>query len=388
MVNPRVAIVHDFLFQFGGAEKVVEKLLEMYPEATLYTSFAIPEKFQSSLIFQQAFENGQIKTTTVQSLFDKKDSNGNRILSRFQKHLFWLYPFLMRMVTVQDYDVVIISSTDCAKQIRIKNCKKIIHYCHAPTRYLHGLASEANYQNLSKLLQLLLPVFIFILKPLDLNAVKYLNSKGCIWFGNSEFIVRMIKEKYNTDAEVFYPPVNTDIFLKNKKNSEVEDSFYLCHGRISFHKRIDLAISACLELNKKLKISGTSALEEEMDSLKKIVSDYEVKYPDKTGLIEFLGRTDDKLLLDLFSDCKALIFPGKEDFGITPIEVLASGTPVIAFGEGGALEYIFEGKNGILFNKQTKESLIEAIENFEKRKSGLKKLFGIAANNLTHQYLN
>ena len=127
----KVAIVHDYLFQFGGAEKVVEVWLEMYPGADVFTSFFVPAKFESSDTITKAYKNGKIHTSLTQHIFKFK------ALKRFQKHFFWLYPLAMRLVKVSDYDLVLISSTDCGKQIQLKNNHRIIHYCHSPTRYLH-----------------------------------------------------------------------------------------------------------------------------------------------------------------------------------------------------------------------------------------------------------
>jgi glycosyltransferase involved in cell wall biosynthesis len=363
----KIAIVHDFLFQYGGAEKVVEKWLEMYPHAHVYTSFAIPEKFSSSPIFCKAFEEGRVHTTAAQKLFDWKNKNEERILQKYQKHLFWLYPILMRLNTIKDFDVVLISSTDCAKQVRYENVPKLIHYCHSPTRYLHGLTTETEHATLPLIQRICIPFFKLFLKPLDLWAVKYLNKKGCIWLANSEYIQANIWDKYKTMSQIVYPPIETEKFRKIvRKPLKIEkNQFYLCHGRISFHKRIDLAILSCLQLGRKLKISGTSALEKQMNDLKTIVADYEANNPSKKGLIEFLGRTSDEQLKKLISQCKAFVFPGKEDFGIAPIEMLSSGVPLIAYGAGGALEYVKHGKNGVLFEKQTVSDLTKAILDFE-----------------------
>lgn len=365
-----VAIVHDFLFQYGGAEKVVEKWLEMYPNAIIFTSFATPEKFVSSEVITKAFEDKRIKITWVQKIFELKNQSGERRFAKFQKHLFWLYPILMRLVTIRDFDVVLISSTDCAKQVRFKRCHQIIHYCHSPTRYLHGLTTEADHKSLSIVYQILIPFFKFFLRKLDLNAVSYLNRQKTQWIANSEFIQAVIWNVYRTRSEIIYPPIETEKFINNprkinQKESNTKDAFYLCHGRISFHKRLDLAILACLKLRKPLKIGGTAGFAKQMEDLQKIVLDYEQNHPEAVGLVEFLGRTTDKQYLELLSQCRGFLFPGKEDFGIAPVEALAAGVPLIAFGAGGALEYVKDGTNGILFSDQTAEEMIEAINHFE-----------------------
>jgi glycosyltransferase involved in cell wall biosynthesis len=358
----RVAIVHDYLNQYGGAEKVVEKWLEMYPNAEIYTSVYIPENFKSSITFKKSQENKQIHTTLLQILFNHK------IALKFFKHLFWLYPIVMSFVVVKDYDLVLISSTYCGKNVKLENCKKIIHYCHSPVRFLHGLVTETDHKSLNKLYRSLIPLFTFWLKWMDLKAVEYLNKKGTIWVGNSKFICDLILQVYKTQSMLIYPPTEINKFLNIERNpfEQTKKSFYFSHGRISFHKRLDLAILACLELGRPLKISGSSSLKKEMDDLKQIVTDFEDSNPDKKDLIEFLGRTTDEQFFDLLKECRAFLFPGREDSGITPIEVFASGTPVIAYQAGGALEYLKDEKNGLFFPMQTVESLKEAILKFEK----------------------
>jgi glycosyltransferase involved in cell wall biosynthesis len=359
-----VVIVHDFLFQYGGAEKVVEKWLEMYPNAIIYTSFYIPEKFSSSPLFEKARTENRIKTSFAQKIFDIKDSQGKPRFLRFQKHLFWLYPLAMRTIKIKNTELVLISSTDCAKQIRLENCTKVIHYCHSPTRYLNGLTTETEHATLSLAYRIFLPFFTWWLRILDQDSVSYLNKKNAIWVGNSKYIRETIKQVYHVDSIVIYPPIELSKFLDNPRKPSV-DEFYLCHGRISFHKRIDLAIESCLKLGKKLKISGTSALEKQTTDLKKIVADYEANHPESIGLVEFLGRTTDSQVSTLMTECKAFLFPGKEDFGITPIEMLAGGVPIIAYQSGGALEYVKDGENGVFFQDQTMESMCKAIGKFE-----------------------
>jgi glycosyltransferase involved in cell wall biosynthesis len=360
--NLKVAIVHDFFFQNGGAENVVEKLLEIYPSADIHTTIFIESKFSNKPLLLEAFSQNRIKTTRLQGFFCWR----NNQMLRYFKHFFWLYPVAMRLVTVKNYDVVIISSTDCAKQIKVQNVTKLLHYCHSPTRYLNGLVTETDHQNLGLITKTILPLFIYWLRKLDHSAVKYLNHNYCIWIANSQYIKGLIKDIYQTNSVVIYPPVEIQNYFQIKRKPELIQDFYLCHGRVSFHKRIDLAIETCLKLNRRLKISGTSALESQMSDLRKIVTDYEVVNPQSKGLVEFLGRTTDEEIKILMSQCRGFLFPGKEDFGITPIEVLAAGVPIVAYQAGGALEYVEESVNGVFFDEQRVESLTNAILKFEK----------------------
>ncbi len=364
-MNLKIALVHDFLFQFGGAEKVVEQWLIMYPKANLYTAFYFPEKFSDSPVFQEADEQGRIKTSFVQSLFNIKNKEGGRIFGRFAKHLFWLYPIAMRLMTVKNYFCVLISSTDCGKQVRFHNCYKIIHYIHTPTRYLHNLVPVDNYQHLSLFKRVFLSVFQFLLRPLDLSAIDYLKKQGAITISNSEYTQFQVWDKYTTQSTIVYPPVDIVKFNEIQRNIETREDFYLSHGRVSFHKRIDRAIQACLELEKKLVISGGFGLESDRITLQKRIDDFRITNPDKIVDIEILGRTSDEQLTDLMAKCKAFLFPGKEDFGIAPIEFLSAGIPVIALAEGGALEYIVDSKNGVLFNQPEVESLKNGMIRFE-----------------------
>lgn len=359
--NSKIAIVHDFFFQNGGAENVIEKLLEIYPDACIYSTIFIESKFSNKPLLLQAFNQNRIKTTWLQGFFCW---HNNKMLKYF-KHFFWLYPIVMRLVTVKNYDLVIISSTDCAKQIRVQNINKLLHYCHSPTRYLNGLVTETDHQNLGLITKLVLPAFIHWLHKLDHTAVRYLNQNNCIWIANSEYIQGLIKDIYQTDSVVIYPPVEIQKYIQIERKPELVQDFYLCHGRVSFHKRIDLAIEACLKLNRKLKISGTSALQSQMTDLQKIVIDYELQNPQSKGLIQFLGRTTDEEIKVLMRQCRGFLFPGKEDFGITPIEVLAAGVPIVAYHAGGALEYIQDSVNGVFFDHQSVESLSNAILKFE-----------------------
>jgi glycosyltransferase involved in cell wall biosynthesis len=354
----KIAIVHDYLHQFGGAEKVVEKWLEMYPEADLYTSFYTPQKFSTSKYFEKARQDGRIHTTWLQFILPK--------IMKFYKHFFWVYPIVMSFKVVKNYDVVLISSTYCGKNVRYKNVKKIIHYCHSPVRFLHGLVTETDHKTINPFLRFIIPVFTFPLKWMDLRAVSYLNKNHCIWIANSKFIQQTILDVYHTKSKVIYPPIELENFLEINRSSKKPGDFYLSHGRISFHKRIDLAILACLQTGRKLKISGTAAFEKELDSLKNLVRDYEAQNPESKGLVEFLGRTTDKKLQELMATCKGFIFPGKEDFGIAPIEMLAAGVPLIAYKSGGAIEYVQNGKNGIFFNQQSVFEVITALYSFEK----------------------
>jgi glycosyltransferase involved in cell wall biosynthesis len=358
----KTVIVHDYLFQYGGAEKCVEVWLDMYPQAEVWTSFYVPEKFKSSNQISKAWQQGRIKTSIAQWIFKLPGMNN------FYKHFFWLYPILFFVWKASGYDLVIVSSTFCAKTIRLGDNKKVIYYCYTPTRFLHKQDTELDRSTINPILRLALPAFNFVLRKVDFAAVKNLVNKKTVWIGISQYIVDKIKDIYKVTAKVIYPPVNLDHFLDLP--TKKREDFYLYFSRISFHKKTQVAIEACFALGKKLKIAGASGFKPEIEKLKQMVAELEAKEPQKKGLIEFLGRVSDEDRDNLLQTAKAMIFPPKEDFGIAPVEAIASGCPVIAYGQGGALEYVTEGLSGTFFDSQTSSSLQKAILKFEKMKTG------------------
>ncbi len=348
----KIAIVHDYFFQAGGAEKVVETMLEIYPNADIYTSFFIKEKMSSYPLLNKLYQQKKIKTTLAQLLFTTLK------LNKFQKHFFWLYAILMRLMVIKNYDLVIISSTFCAKYVRFKDCKKIVYYCHSPTRFLYNLIEDKS--GFPWFYNFIMPFFNFWLTILDQNSIKYLNKNNCSFFSNSLNTKNSFKKIYKKDSFLLYPPVEVEKLYKINRQKNLQNPFYYYCGRISFHKKLDIAILACIQLQKHFFISGSSALSSDIENLQKLVVDNKGE-----EYIHFLGRSTDDERNQYLSLAKAFIFPYKEDFGITPVESLAIGCPVIAYQKGGSLEYIKEGINGIFFKKQTVEDIKKAILNLE-----------------------
>ncbi|GAB4148310.1 MAG: glycosyltransferase family 4 protein [Patescibacteria group bacterium] len=356
----KVAIVHDYLHQYGGAEKVVEKWLEMYPEADIYTSIYTPNKFKSSELITRAGQENRIYTSFAQLFIPK--------IIRFFKHFFWLYPIAMSLVKVRNYDLVLISSTYCGKNVQIQNCGKIIHYCHSPVRFLYGLITETDHKTINPILRHGIPLFTFWLRWMDMKAAQYLLKKGCIWVANSNYIKGVVKRIYGIDAITIYPPAEIQKYLGVERNPDHQEPFYFFMGRITFHKKVDMVIQACLELGRKVLISGAFSFDGDRLVFEKIISDYVSQHPEADGLVKFLGRVPDEDLHRYLSKCQAYIFPGREDFGIAQIEMLAAGIPLVEYGAGGALEYSIEGINSIMFEKQNLDSLKDAILRFEQKK--------------------
>jgi glycosyltransferase involved in cell wall biosynthesis len=347
----KIAIVHDYLHQYGGAEKCLESWLKEYPEADIYTSIFTPENFETSKEITEAYKDGRIKTTKLQFF--------QPFLKRFFKHFFWLYPIFMWFMWIKDCDLVFVSSTFCGKYVKFKNCQKIIFYCHTPTRFLHNLTTETDYKSLNPVLQFLIPFFKFPLKYLDLRAIEYLKDNNVQFVANSNYIKTTIKDIYKTDSVVIFPPTDLQKFFEVQRKPENIQDFYFYFGRISFHKRIDILVKACQKLDKRLIVAGGSPLKQEIENLKKTAGN--------NPKIQFLGRISDDEIKNYLSKCKAFLFAGKEDFGIAPVEALASGTPIIMYQAGGALEFVKPGVNGLFFADQNENSLAEAILEFEKK---------------------
>ncbi len=325
----KIAIIHDYLNQFGGAEKVIEVMHEIFPEAPIYTSIFKPECMPSS------FDSMKINVSFMQRLplIDK----------HFKKYLL-LYPKAMSSFNLNEYDLVISSSSAFAKGI--KKSKNFCHicYCYSPMRFVWDYDNYIQKENIGLYYKKILPFFMSNLKKWDLRT----NNGVDHFIAISNNIRKRIKDCYNRESTCIYPPVDVKNFYISK---EIED-YFLIVSRLNAYKNIDLVIKVFNDSNLKLKIVGDGPFKE---SLIKIA---------KSKNIEFLGRVSFKELSEIYSRCRAFIFPGKEDFGIAPLEAQASGRPVIAFGHGGALETIVENETGIFFRHNTEASLKDAIERF------------------------
>ena len=330
----KIAIVHDYLNQYGGAERVIEVMHEIFPEAPVFTSIYQPENMPDS------FKKMDIRVTFMQKF---------PFLDRFYKKYFMLYPIAMKSLKVKDFDLIISSSSSFAKGVRKRKNAVHVCYCYTPTRFVWYYNSYIKKENFSKIIStFLLPLFIKSLKKWDLKAVEGVDKFIAI----SNHIKNKIKACYKRDSEVIYPPVDFEKFKINEASKERE-SYFLVVSRLNAYKNIDMAINACKKINQNLKIIGTGLY---LKELKKITGD--------SKKIEFLGRVSDEELSSYYSGCRALIFPGEEDFGISPLEAQASGRPVIAYAKGGALETIIDGETGIFFKEDNEDSLSESISDF------------------------
>lgn len=330
----RVALIHDHLAQDGGAEKTLKVLAEIFPEAPIFTLLSDQKNVD------KYYPNRIIETSVIQKL-----PGGI-------KHYQWYMPFMPMAVEFFDlshFDLVLSDTSSFAKGVITSERTLHICYCHTPTRYLwsdtHQYIAELKYNKYFKKVISLVLNYIRIWDRLAADRVD-------IFIANSKFIAKRIKKYYHRDSTVIYPPVEVN---KYKITSAVGD-YYLIGGRLAPYKRVDIVIEAFKELGLKLKVFGDGI---DMPRLKSIAGSAEN--------IEFLGRVDEKTKIDLFNNCIAFINPQEEDFGITPVEAMAAGRPVIAFRRGGAMESVIENVTGVFFDEQTKNSLMAAVRDFASR---------------------
>ena len=329
----RVALVHDYMVQYGGAERVLEVLSEMFPKAPIYTLI-----YDSSQLYG-AFSDKTIRTSFLQKL-------------PFAKTHHRIFPILMPLA-VEDldlsaYDVVISSSNSYTKGVITRPDAIHICYCHTPMRYAwddyHRYFKEFQY---SPLIKPFLPFAMNYIRMWD----KISSDRVDYYLANSHNVAGRIKKYYGAESTVLYPPVNTEIDFEPNQKGE----YYLMLGRFLPYKHYDIVIEAFVKNGKPLHIVGSGPDEAKLKALAKGKSN-----------IVFLGRMNDEEAQEQFRGAKAFIFASEDDFGIVPVEAMAAGKPVIAYGRGGALETVKDGETGVFFDEQTPESVTEAVNRFEK----------------------
>lgn len=331
--NLKIAIVHDDLIQGGGAEKVVAVMHNIFPQAPIYTS--IYDK-KSTL---RDFDDADIRTSYLQNT-----PFGNK---RFHKLALGAFPSAFEQFDLSDYDVVLSSSSRFAKGVITSPQTCHICYCYSPARFAWRLHDYLKQNIAIRILEPFLRSTFNDLRTWD--AVSALRPDYYIAISNNT--AERIRKYYRRDvAAVIYPPTETHRF--QRASQEDLGDFYLCVSRFIGYKRVDLAIHACNKLGATLHIVGGGP---EDAALKAIAG----------PTIKFLGRLSDKEVAIEYARCKAFIFPGEEDFGMTPIECMAAGRPVIGYAAGGALETIVDGKTGVFFSEQSVDSLLIAMEEFD-----------------------
>ena len=330
----KVAIVHDWLVSLGGAERVVESLLKLFPEADLYTSVYDPEKV--SILGKR-----KVHTTFLQ----------HWPLAKSKHQLFAsLRPLAFESLDFKGYDLVISSSSAESKGVITGTETLHISYIHTPIRYYWSgyddYFKDPGFGTLNPLVRFMMPKMIKKLRKWDYSAAQ----RPDFMIANSNEVKNRIKKYYDRTSEVINPPVNTERF--SPKNQEYDGGYYLVVSRLVPYKRVDLAVRACTELGVKLVVAGRGP---ELKNLKKLAG----------NTIEFVENPSDNQINQLYSGAKGFIFSAEEDFGITPVEAMACGIPVVCYGKGGATETVIDGKTGIFHSQQTVKSLKNAIDRFE-----------------------
>lgn len=328
----KVALVHDYLVQYGGAERVLEVFCEIFPNAPIYTLVYDKD------IFNDRFGGKKIYTSFLQSLpFSKSHHRSFPILM----------PMAIENFDFSSYDVVLSDSNSYAKGIITNPGTLHICYCHTPMRYAWDdyYSYTANF-SVIKLIRKIIPLAMNYIRLWD----KISADRADQYITNSNFVAKRITKYYRRSAEVIYPPVSLSFFSQRGKIRK--EDYFLIVGRLIPYKRFDLVIGAFNILGLRLKIIGDGP---EAQRLKKMAK----------ANIEFLGWQPDEAVREYYAKANAFLFPQEEDFGIVALESLASGTPVIAYRGGGALEIIKEGVNGIFFNAQTVDAIIGAVRNFK-----------------------
>lgn len=336
----KIALVHDYFIQMGGAERVAEELQRIFPEAPMFTTVdqRLPEAVAAAAANGNGATNGMSSQTTWMQRLP--------INRRNHRHYFLLYPFAVESLDLSDYDLVISSTSGYAKGVRKKRGAVHVCYCHTPMRWVWRYRAYAEREEFGRLKKMVLPVLLKGLKRWDLRAARQPDH----YIANSKVVADRIRECYGREAFVIPPPIDVGRFSWDQPGED----YYLILSRLAPYKRLDLAVEACRRMDRPLVVIGDGVARERLERM---------AGPKTT----FLGRQPDEVVNRYAGRCRALIFPGEEDFGMTPLEINASGRPVIAFRGGGATETVIENRTGVFFDEQTAGSLAGAIEDFEGR---------------------
>jgi glycosyltransferase involved in cell wall biosynthesis len=326
----RVAIVHDWLNQIGGAESVLEVLVEMFPAAPVYATIywrdGMPRRYQE----------WDIRPTWL--------DRAPGVYRRHQAYLA-LYPLAVRSMDLSGYDLIVSNKSGFCHGVRTGRNQLHIDYCLTPTRYVWDFATYINREGLSCVARATMWPLIRWLRRWDRRAADGVDHFVAI----SREVRTRIARHYGRASVVIHPPVHVERY---RPADEPPDDFFLVVSRLIPYKRVDLAVRACTELRRPLIVVGEGR---DRPALEKIAG----------PTVQFKGRLADHEVADLLAHCGAFVFPGNEDFGIAPVEAQAAGRPVIAYAAGGALDTVEDGETGLLFDQQTPEALIDAMRRFD-----------------------
>jgi len=325
----RIAVVHDYFTQLGGAEKVAEEIACMLPAPAVYSTVALKGRIPQRLVGKG------VHTSWMQHL---------PMMQKYHRLYFMFYPFGVEALDLSQYDLVVSSSSGYAKGIHTRPETVHVCYCHTPMRWAWEFDNYSAREKAAGMMRMLLPKALHLLRKWDLKAAQ----RPTHYVANSKSVAERIKRFYRRDAHVIHPPIEVDRF---KPSAELGD-FYLILARLVSYKRIDLAVEACTRLKRRLVVIGEGPDRNRLEAL-------------AGPTVSFLGRLSDREVEYYASRCRALIFPGEEDFGMAPLEIAAAGRPTIAYRAGGTVETIVEGVTGVFFDSQEPRELMDAILEFE-----------------------
>ncbi len=325
----QVALVHDYLNQMGGAERVLLALHDLFPQAPIYTSIYEPSRVD------RRFKEINIRTSFLQRL---------PLIKRHHQPFLPLYPFAFESLDLRAYDLVISDSSAFAKGIVTRPDALHICYCHTPMRWAWNYDEYVERESLGRVARLALPPFITFLRLWDYATAARVDE----FIANSPNVAARINKYYRRAAVVMPPPVEVTRYHLAPSHED----YFLIVSRLIPYKRIDLAVRAFTQLGAPLRIVGDGRDERRLRAM-------------AGPTVRFMGRLSDEQVRDQMARCRAFIFPGDEDFGLAPVEAQASGRPVIAYGAGGALTSVVAGVTGLFFDEQTPESLAAAVRRFD-----------------------
>ncbi len=325
----KLAIVHDYLNQYGGAERVLEKLHELFPEAPVYTSIFDPRSMP------EGYRRWDIRTSFMQRL--------PGVMSHHQLFLPF-YPLAFEGFDLSEYEVVISNSSAWCKGVHTPPTTLHMCYCLTPMRWVWNYREYVQRERFGKLTRLTLPMMMNWLRLWDRVSADGVDQFATI----SRTVATRVGKYYRRDSVIIYPPVDTGSF----QLSDTHEDYFLVVSRLIPYKRIDLVVESFNRLGLPLVIIGDGRDRAALQAKAK-------------SNIRFLGKVSDEEARRYYSRCKAFLFPGEEDFGITPVEAQASGRPVIAYAGGGALDTVIDGVTGKLFYPQTAEALADAVASFD-----------------------
>jgi glycosyltransferase involved in cell wall biosynthesis len=327
----RVAIVHDWLNQIGGAEEVLEALVELFPGATVYTSMYWPEAMPA------VYGQWDIRTTWMDRLPG---------IHRHHQPYLLLYPLAFGGLELRDFDLVVSNKSAFCVGVRTAPGTHHVCYCLTPTRFVWDFDTYVSREQVGAMARSSVRPFLGRLQRWERAAADRVEAFVAI----SSAIQARVRRFYGRESEIVYPPVDTARFAPSPDGSH--DDYFLIVSRLVPYKRIDLAVQAFTELGLPLWVAGSGRDRASLEAM-------------AGPNVRFLGRVPDEEVGHLMARCRAFVFPGLEDFGIAPVQAMAAGRPVIAFAGGGALDYVVEGVTGTFFHEQTSSSLADAANRFD-----------------------